>query len=92
MDRRVIFEPQAFEDYLDWQMPAFMSSGFVAPMINQLIQMLACYGVSDTSTAVTYESEPAWSLHIWGKHHLIYQINDDEIRILSCQHRKPYVV
>jgi|GEM_PF-4624566 len=87
MYRRVIFEPQAFEDYLDWQSPAFIRSGIIASSLGELIQMLACYGVSDTSTAVTYESMEAWSLPIGGKHQLIYQMHSESMRILSCRYR-----
>ena len=92
MYRRVTFEPQAFLDYTDWQESTFSRVSLVGSLMFDAIQMLIQHGVSEKSTAVTYESMDAWSLKIWRKHHLIYQINDEEIRILSCRYRKPYVV
>jgi len=88
MYRRVTFESQAFEDYVRWQTPSMLTDQSSAGFINDAIRIIQLYGHERASVPVTYESEDAWSRHLFGKHHLIYQLSSDEMRILSCRHRK----
>lgn len=88
MLHNILFEWQAFDDFVDWQEPLFGRRGIVAPLMTELILRIDQYGNPDTAIPVTYKTEDAWQMKIWGKHNLIYQIDDKTIRILSCRHRR----
>jgi len=87
MRRRVIFEPQAFVDLRQLQGRIVPFSEDLHLVVTQQISFIDQFGTSG-SEAVVYESEEAWSRDLLGKHRLIFQINDEEIRILSCRHRR----
>jgi len=85
MGRTVTFEPQAFQEFCAWQSVIFDQMASLT--VTMAIQFVDLYGTSG-SQPVSYKSQEAWSYGLQGKHRLIYQLTDQEIRVLSCRHRR----
>jgi toxin YoeB len=80
---RIIFVDESWEDYLYWQKTDIK----ILKRINELIK-----DISRTPFRGIGKPEPLkhkyrgfWSRRIDSEHRLIYQIKDDEIRIVKCR-------
>jgi len=88
MRRHVIFEPRAFADFRRLLGRNGLFAEDLSLVATQQICFIDQYGTSG-SDAVTHEGKEAWSRELSGKYRLVFQLSDEEIRILSCrQHRK----
>lgn len=82
--RRLIFAPQAWEDYLYWQ----AHDRRILRKINELIRAIdrmPFEGIGKPEP-LKYALSGYWSRRINHEHRLVYQITDTDLIILQCRY------
>ena len=81
---KLIFVDESWEDYLYWQ----KNDKKLVKKINELIKDISRTPFSGIGKpeALKHKYKGFWSRRIDQEHRLIYQIKDDEIRIVKCRH------
>jgi toxin YoeB len=74
---------ESWEDYLYWQ----KTDKKMLARINELIKDISRtpYKGLGKPEPLKYKYKGFWSRRIDGEHRLIYQVKDDEIRIVKCR-------
>lgn len=80
---KYVFVDESWEDYLYWQKYDKKN----IKRINELINEIARHPFSGKGKPepLTHKYKGFWSRRIDGEHRLIYQVKDEEIRILKCR-------
>ena len=80
---KYIFVDESWEDYLYWQ----KTDKKMLARINELIKDISRtpYKGLGKPEPLKYKYKGFWSRRIDGEHRLIYQVKDDEIRIVKCR-------
>lgn len=81
---KYVFVDESWEDYLYWQ----KIDKKMLKRINQLIKDIARHpfeGIGKPEP-LKHNYRGFWSRRIDGEHRLIYQVTDDEIRIIKCRY------
>lgn len=83
MRNRLVFDGDGFEDYLYWQ----TQDRKTLKRINLLIQDIDRNGYKGIGKpeALKHEYQGYWSRRIDGENRLVYLIEDDTIRVVSCR-------
>lgn len=81
---RLVWDENAWEDYLWWQ----VQDRRVLKRINSLIHDIARNGNQGIGKpeALKHDSAGYWSRRITDEHRLVYKIDNDEIRIAACRY------
>lgn len=81
---KLVFVDESWEDYLYWQ----KNDKKLVKKINELIKDISRTPFSGIGKpeALKHKYKGFWSRRIDQEHRLIYQIKDDEIRIVKCRH------
>lgn len=81
---KLIFHPNAWEDYLFWQ----QNDKQMLKRLNQLIKdVLRCpYEGIGKPEPLKYELAGCWSRRIDQEHRLIYRLEKDELHLLNCRY------
>lgn len=84
MNKRIIFEPDAFEDFNEW-------SGLNKKIYKKIIELIKDINRSPFAglgkpEPLKYEFSGLWSRRINEEHRLIYTVTDTEIIIASCKY------
>ncbi|WP_417908588.1 Txe/YoeB family addiction module toxin [Candidatus Electronema sp. PJ] len=80
---KIIFHPQAWEDYCWWQ----QNDRRQLKRINELIrdiQRSPCEGVGKPEP-LRFELSGCWSRRIDHEHRMVYRAEGDELHLLSCR-------
>ena len=80
---KYVFVDESWEDYLYWQ----KTDKKILKKINELIKDISRTPFSGKGKPepLKYKYKGYWSRRIDYEHRLIYQVNDDEIRIAKCR-------
>ncbi len=83
MKYKYLFVEESWEDYLYWQ----STDKKILKRINQLLKDIARhpFGGIGKPEPLKHKYRGLWSRRITDEHRLIYQIKDDEIRIVKCR-------
>jgi toxin YoeB len=81
---RLVWDPNAWEDYLWWQ----AQDRRVLKRINLLIHDGVRHGNEGLGKPepLKHDSGGYWSRRITDEHRLVYKVLDDEIRIAACRY------
>ncbi len=81
---KYVFVDESWEDYLYWQ----KIDKKMIKRINLLIKDIARhpYDGIGKPEALKHNYRGYWSRRIDGEHRLIYQVKDDELRIIKCRY------
>ncbi len=84
MNRRVVFEPSAFEDFNDW-------SKLDKKLYKKIVELIKDVERSPFSglgkpEPLKYELSDFWSRRINDEHRLVYTVTDTEIIIAACKY------
>ncbi len=81
--RDLLFTPIAFEQYNDWQ----IENKQIFTKLKKLIKETAKSPFEGTGKpeALKYDFAGYWSRRITEEHRLIYKVEDDYLRIISCK-------
>jgi toxin YoeB len=81
---KLIFHPNAWEDYLFWQ----QQDKQILKRLNQLIKdiLRSSYEGIGKPEPLKYELTGCWSRRIDQEHRIIYRIEKDELHILNCRY------
>lgn len=80
---RLVFVDESWEDYLYWQ----KTDKKMLSRINKLIKAIVRHpfeGIGKPEP-LKHKYRGLWSRRIDGEHRLIYQVMDDEIRLIKCR-------
>ena len=83
MKYKYIFVDESWEDYLYWQ----KTDKKILKRINDLLKDISRHpfeGIGKPEP-LKHKYKGLWSRRITDEHRLIYQIKDDEIRIIKCR-------
>jgi toxin YoeB len=82
--RRVIFERNAFEDFVEW---ANIDKKLYQRIVNLILDMLRhpFTGICKPEP-LRHELRGYWSRRINDEHRLVYKVTDDAITIISCRY------
>ncbi len=83
MKYKYIFVDESWEDYLYWQ----KTDKKILKRINDLLKNISRHpfeGIGKPE-ALKHKYKGLWSRRITDEHRLIYQIKDNEIRIIKCR-------
>ncbi|HHV00431.1 MAG: Txe/YoeB family addiction module toxin [Bacteroidales bacterium] len=82
--KRITFSKNAWEDYLFWQ----AEDRKILKKINTLIKEIqsTLYSEIGKSEPLKYDLAGLWSRRIDHEHRLVYQVNENELLIYSCQY------
>ncbi len=83
MKYKYIFVDESWEDYLYWQ----KTDKKILKRINDLLKDISRHpfeGIGKPE-ALKHKYKGLWSRRITDEHRLIYQIKDNEIRIIKCR-------
>ncbi len=83
MKYKYIFVDESWEDYLYWQ----KTDKKILKRINDLLKNISRHpfeGIGKPEP-LKHKYKGLWSRRITDEHRLIYQIKDDEIRIVKCR-------
>ncbi len=80
---KYVFVDESWEDYLYWQ----QTDKKILKRINQLIKAIVRepYEGIGKPEPLKHNYRGYWSRRITDEHRLIYQIKDDELRIVKCR-------
>ena len=80
---KYIFVDESWEDYLYWQ----KTDKKILKKINELIKDISRNSFSGIRKPepLNYKYKGFWSRRIDIEHRMIYQVKDDEIRIVKCR-------
>ena len=84
----LFFTEESWEDYLYWQ----TTDKKILKKINQLISAIKRdpFDGIGKPEPLKYHLEGCWSRHITSEHRLVYEVIDDNIKIIGCRyHYKP---
>ncbi|MEO1183383.1 MAG: Txe/YoeB family addiction module toxin [Cyanobacteria bacterium J06636_27] len=84
MNRRIVFEPGAFEDFNEW-------AKFDKKLYKKIVELIKDIDRSPFTglgkpEPLKHELTGFWSRRINEEHHLIYTVNDSEIIIAACKY------
>jgi toxin YoeB len=81
---KLIFHPNAWEDYLFWQ----QQDKKMLKRLNQLIKdvLRSPYEGIGKPEPLKYELTGCWSRRIDQEHRLIYRFEKDELHLLNCRY------
>ena len=81
---KLIFHPNAWEDYLYWQ----QNDKQILKRLNQLIKDIcrSPYEGIGKPEPLKYELAGFWSRRIDQEHRLVYRVEKDELHLLICRH------
>lgn len=81
---KLIFHPNAWEDYLYWQ----QHDKQILKRLNQLIKdvLRSPFEGIGKPEPLKYELKGCWSRRIDQEHRLIYLMEKDELHLLACRH------
>ena len=81
---KIIFHPNAWEDYIFWQ----SESKKILNKINKLIKEIRRepYEGIGKPEPLKFDLSGFWSRRIDQEHRIVYRIRKDELHILSCRH------
>ena len=81
--RDLLFTPIAFEQYNDWQ----LENKQVFNKLKKLIKETAKTPFEGTGKpeALKYDFKGCWSRRITDEHRLVYKVETDFLRIISCK-------
>jgi toxin YoeB len=81
---KIIFHPNAWEDYIFWQ----SESKKILNKINKLIKEIRRepYEGIGKPESLKFDLSGFWSRRIDQEHRIVYRIRKDELHILSCRH------
>lgn len=84
MNRRIVFEPSAFEDFNEW----FNLDKKLYKKIVELIKDVdrSPFTGLGKPEPLKYELSGFWSRRINDEHRLVYTITDTEIIIIACRY------
>lgn len=82
--RRIIFEPEAFEQYSEWP----KENRKIFDKISKLIEETARqpFKGSGKPEPLKHSLKGYWSRRITDEHRLIYLVSEDAICIISCKY------
>jgi len=82
--RQILFNPSAFEEFVEWSY--FDKSIFkkIAAIIKE-IQRTPFEGIGSPEP-LKHNYKGLWSRRITKEHRLIYEVNDESIKIISCKY------
>lgn len=80
---RLVFVEESWEDYLYWQ----KTDKRMVAKINSLLKDISRTPFSGIGKPepLKFKYQGFWSRRIDGEHWLIYQVKDDEIKIIKCR-------
>ncbi len=81
---KIVFHPNAWEDYLYWQ----KNNRKILKKINKLIKAIQRSpdeGIGKPE-ALKFELSGFWSRRIDHEHRIIYRVEGEELHILKCRH------
>ncbi|MEN8155499.1 MAG: Txe/YoeB family addiction module toxin [Bacteroidota bacterium] len=80
---RIVFNEKSWTDYLFWQ----RTDKKMLKRINALLKEISRdpFKGPGKPEPLKHNYNRYWSRRIDGEHRLIYQVNDDEIRIIKCR-------
>jgi toxin YoeB len=82
--RRVIFEGNAFQDFVEW---ATIDKKLYQRIVNLILDMLRHpFTGLGKPEPLRHELRGYWSRRINDEHRLVYKVTDDEITIISCRY------
>jgi toxin YoeB len=81
---KIVFSKESWDDYLYWQ----KIDKKILKRINQLIKdsIRSPFEGIGKPEPLKYELQGCWSRRINDEHRLVYEIKDDELRIVSCRY------
>ena len=82
--RRVIFESNAFEDFVDWSKRDKKLYNRIVRLIKD-VQRSPFRGIGKPEP-LRFELRGYWSRRINDEHRLIYTVTDDDITIIACRY------
>ncbi len=83
MKFKFLFVEEPWEDYLYWQ----KTDKKILKRINEILKDISCHPFEGLGKPepLKHKYKGLWSRRITDEHRLIYQIKDDEIRIIKCR-------
>ena len=80
---KIVWTEEAWREYVKWQ----STDRKILNKINQIIQDIIRNGNNGIGQAepLKYELSGFWSRHISREHRLVYRLEDDSIKIVSCR-------
>ena len=81
---KIIFHPNAWEDYLFWQSEHKKNLRKINQLIKE-IQREPYEGIGKPEP-LKFDLAGFWSRRIDQEHRIIYRVRKDELHILSCRH------
>lgn len=80
---KYLFVEESWDDYLFWQ----KTDKKILKRINELLKDISRnpFTVLGKPEPLKHKYTGCWSRRITSEHRLIYQVTDDEIRILKCR-------
>lgn len=82
--RRVIFERNAFEDFVEW---ATIDKKLYQRIVNLILDTLRHpFTGLGKPEPLRHELRGYWSRRINDEHRLVYKVTDDAITIISCRY------
>ena len=82
--KRVIFESNAFEDFVDWSKRDEKLYNRIVRLIKD-VQRSPFSGIGKPEP-LRFELRGYWSRRINDEHRLIYTVSDDDITIIACRY------
>lgn len=81
---RLVWDPNAWEDYLWWQ----TQNRQLLKRVNVLIEDIMRNGNEGIGKPeqLKHDSAGYWSRRITDEHRLVYKVVDDEVRIAACRY------
>jgi toxin YoeB len=81
---KIVFSKESWDDYLYWQ----KIDKKILKRINQLIKdsIRSPFEGIGKPEPLKYKLQGCWSRRINDEHRLVYEIKDDELRIVSCRY------
>ncbi len=81
--RQVVFFPDAFDDFVQWQQHDKKLFKKIARLINET-QRNPFEGTGKPEP-LKHQLSGSWSRRINQKHRLVYQVTDEQVIVLSCK-------
>ena len=84
MARRVVFEPDAWDEYFYWGLTDRKKQEKIYELIKEIQR--SPYGGIGKPEPLRHQMQGYWSRRIDSTHRLVYEVSEDCVNIVSCRH------